>query len=102
MTESDELPAEPAEPEIRESQIPRARHLIAIGGGRAGAGKTLLSVNLAVYLAQLGRNVVLCDADPFGSNLHTMLCLSRPPLVIERAAKKAAPVATSVPGLTIL
>ncbi len=91
-----------AEPDPRESSPPRARHLIAVGGGRAGAGKTLLSVNLAVYLAQLGRNVVLCDADPYGSNLHTMLGLSRPPLVLERAAKRAAPVPTSVPGLTIL
>ncbi|MFP6684783.1 MAG: P-loop NTPase, partial [Polyangiaceae bacterium] len=49
--------------------IARQRHVVAVGGGRSGVGKTLLSVNLAVYLAQLGRAVVLCDADPYGSSL---------------------------------
>lgn len=83
--------------------IGRARHVVAIGGGRAGVGKTLLSVNLAVYLAQLGRHVVLCDADPFGSSLHTMLGLQKPPLVLDKAEPGAgALVRTSVPGLSIL
>ncbi len=56
----------------------RARRVIAVGGGRGGVGKTLLSVNLAVYFAQLGRDVVLCDADPFGSSMHTVLGLVAP------------------------
>src|SRR5687767_7143870 len=100
-----------ADPEVDDATSPepppsswpggRSRRIIAVGGGRGGSGKALLAVNLGVYLAQLGRNVVLCDADPFGSSLHTMLGLSRPPLVIERAAKRATPVPTSVPGLTI-
>ena len=43
-----------------------ARHLIAISGGRGGVGKSMLVANLGVYLAQLGRNVVVVDADPRG------------------------------------
>ena len=62
----------------------RARRIIVVGGGRGGVGKTLLAVNLGVYFAQLGRDVVVCDADPFGSNLHAVLGLDSPPLALDR------------------
>ena len=82
----------------------RPRRVIAVGGGRGGVGKTLLSVNLAVYFAQLGREVVLCDADPFGSSMHTVLGLVAPPVVHPDAADEGQvePVATSVPGLRLM
>lgn len=82
----------------------RARRLIAVGGGRGGVGKTLLTVNLGVYLAQLGRSVAISDADPFGSGLHNMLGCEGPPLARPREIKegRARPVSTSVPGLMLL
>ncbi|MBK8255384.1 MAG: helix-turn-helix domain-containing protein [Polyangiaceae bacterium] len=82
----------------------RVRRVIAVGGGRGGVGKTLLSVNLAVYFAQLGREVVLCDADPFGSSMFTVLGLVAPPVVSPDAAEEGAvePVTTSVPGLRLM
>jgi flagellar biosynthesis protein FlhG len=82
----------------------RPRRIIAVGGGRGGVGKTLLTVNLGVYFAQLGREVVVVDADPTGSSLHTVLGLERAPLVIdlEREERSLTPVSTSVPGLTVL
>jgi flagellar biosynthesis protein FlhG len=109
MTDLDEflepLPYE-GEADVVGSELlggPRSRHVIAVGGGRPGVGKTLLSVNLAVYLAQLGRHVVLCDADPFGSSLHTMLGVQDPPLVPDKSARGAATlVPSSVPGLSLL
>jgi flagellar biosynthesis protein FlhG len=78
--------------------------VIAVGGGRGGVGKTLLTVNLGVYFAQLGREVVVCDTDPFGSNLHGVLGLETPPLVTSEALEegKAKPVGTIVPGLRLL
>jgi Mrp family chromosome partitioning ATPase len=42
------------------------KHVIAIGGGRGGVGKSVVAVNLAVDLAQLGRKVLLIDTDPAG------------------------------------
>jgi len=82
----------------------RARRIIAVGGGRGGVGKTLLSVNLGVYFAQLGREVVVSDADPFGSNLHAVLGLDSPPLVSATAVEEGTVelVNTTVPGLRIL
>ncbi|HMA96963.1 MAG TPA: helix-turn-helix domain-containing protein [Polyangiaceae bacterium] len=57
-----------------EMPAPRTvRHVIAVGGGRGGVGKSTIAINVAVYLAQLGRTVVLVDADPTGAELHTML-----------------------------
>ncbi len=85
------------------SRLPRGRRVIAVGGGRGGVGKSTLTLNLGVYFAQLGRSVVVCDADPAGSNLHAMLGLPSAPFVTydaddERIAK---PVPTPVPGLSL-
>jgi flagellar biosynthesis protein FlhG len=80
---------------------------IAVGGGRGGVGKSLVSVNLAVYLAQLGKAVVLVDADAGGSNLHSQFGLraaSSEADVDEHGADalRRALVATIVPGLSLL
>jgi flagellar biosynthesis protein FlhG len=82
----------------------RGRRVIVVGGGRGGVGKTLLTVNLGVYFAQLGRDVVVSDADPFGSNLHAVLGLESPPLVSNTAMEEgtAELINTTVPGLRIL
>ncbi len=84
-----------------------ANRIIAVGGGRGGVGKSLVSVNLAVYLAQLGKSVVLIDIDHGGSNLHAHFGLQAArsePDVNEGgvAAIRAALVTTSVPGLVLL
>lgn len=80
------------------------RYVIAVGGGRGGAGKSLLTVNLSVYLAQLGRSVVVIDADTAGANLHTTLGLAAPPSPPRDRRAQARPetVETSVPGLRLL
>jgi flagellar biosynthesis protein FlhG len=84
-----------------------ASRVIAVGGGRGGVGKSLVSVNLAVYLAQLGKSVVLIDRDPGGSNLHAHFGLhaarGEPDLSDGGAAAiRAALVPTSIPGLVLL
>jgi len=80
---------------------------IAVGGGRGGVGKSLIAVNLAVYFAQLGKSVVLVDADGAGSNLHAhfgMRAARAEPDVDEGGldAIRRALVPTSVPGLSLL
>lgn len=97
-------PARSARPEPDKQRFARGRHVIAVGGGRGGVGKSLLSVNLGVYFAQLGRSVVLCDADPSGSNLHSMLGLPDPPLTTREEEDEGAaqPIATPVPGLRLM
>lgn len=56
----------------------RARRILAVGGGKGGIGKSLVSANLGIALAQRGANVVLVDADLGGANLHTCLGVPTP------------------------
>jgi flagellar biosynthesis protein FlhG len=90
----------------REGAARGARRLIAVGGGRGGVGKSLVAVNLAVYFAQLGKRVVLVDADASGANLHTHFGLRAAtrevPIDEDPEALTAALAKTSVPGLELL
>ncbi|NNM01384.1 MAG: MinD/ParA family protein [Gammaproteobacteria bacterium] len=49
--------------------------VIAITSGKGGVGKTTLSINLAVALAEIGKRVVLLDADLGLANVDVMLGL---------------------------
>ena len=61
--------------------IPGVEHLIAVGSGKGGVGKTTVSVNLAVALAGLGHKVGLLDADVYGPNVPLMMGIQEMPEV---------------------
>ncbi len=67
--------------ELPKLPIPGVRHLIAVGSGKGGVGKTTVAVNLAVALAALGRRTGLMDADVYGPNVPLMLGINRMPSV---------------------
>jgi flagellar biosynthesis protein FlhG len=79
---SDETPHESAVPETIALPLPpqpgRPR-IVAFGAGRGGTGRSLLAANVAVYLAQAAKKVIVIDADPAGGPLHQLLGASRPP-----------------------
>ncbi len=52
--------------------------IVAIGGGKGGVGKSLVTANLAVRLAATGMRVVAVDLDIGGANLHTYFGISHP------------------------
>ncbi len=60
--------------------IPGVKHLVAIGSGKGGVGKTTVAVNLAIALAGLGHKVGLMDADVYGPNVPLMMGINRTPL----------------------
>ncbi len=63
----------PPQPEQPKQPIPGVRHLIAVGSGKGGVGKTTVAVNLAISFAKLGRKVGLLDADVYGPNVPLMM-----------------------------
>lgn len=50
--------------------------VIAVAGGKGGVGKSNITVNLAIALAELGRRVVVLDADLGLSNIDILLGLN--------------------------
>src|SRR5574344_2745715 len=48
------------------------KHLIAIGSGKGGVGKSTVAANLALSLAKEGYKVGLADADVYGPSIPTL------------------------------
>jgi len=57
----------PARPHSRRGRV------VCVASGKGGTGKTVVSTNLAVYLARKGHRVVLFDADLGLANAHLVL-----------------------------
>ena len=63
--------------------IPGVQHLIAVGSGKGGVGKTTVAVNLAVALAGLGYKAGLLDADVYGPNVPLMMGIQDTPHAVD-------------------
>ena len=57
--------------------------VLAISSGKGGVGKSSVTTNLAVALAQRGHKVAAIDADVWGFSMPRMLGIDRPPTVID-------------------
>ncbi len=91
-SENDPDPAQFAHQAIDTSAAPKAhssgstegtnavtpRMVIAVASGKGGVGKSLLSASLGIYLAQIGKRVIVVDANLGSGNLHTLLGINDP------------------------
>lgn len=59
--------------------LPGVKHIIAVGAGKGGVGKSTIAVNLAVGLARSGAKAGLMDGDIYGPSLPTLLGLGHAP-----------------------
>jgi len=64
--------------------LPGVKHIIAVGAGKGGVGKSTISVNLAVGLARAGHAVGLLDGDIYGPSLPTLLGLDAMDTVVHQ------------------
>ncbi len=82
--------------------------VVAIGGGKGGIGKSLVAANVGIFLATLGKRVILVDGS-FGSpNLHIFAGVPRPSRSLSEALVPGGPpladlaVSTHVPGVKLI
>ena len=63
------------QPQPAGNPLDSIKHIIAVGAGKGGVGKSSIAVALAVGLARRGHAVGLLDGDIYGPSLPTMLGL---------------------------
>ncbi len=84
------------------------REIWAVGGGKGGIGKSLITSNLGISLARAGRRVVLVDADLGGANLHTCLGIPEPKVTLTDFVSRRVRgiedilIRTGVPNLSLI
>ncbi len=85
-----EIQTESLIPEKKESVqvLPGVKNIVAVASGKGGVGKSTITVNLAVALAQKKLRIGLIDADIFGPSIPKMLhCEQEKPTVREENGK---------------
>lgn len=80
--------------------------VIAVGGGKGGVGRSLVASGLAVFIAQLGKKVLLVDGHPFAPTLASTFGVGRtdghsPPWVVTSTSEPRG-AETVVPNLRVL
>ena len=86
----------------------REPQVVAVGGGKGGVGKSLIAANLGIFLATLGKKVVVVDCSLGAPNLHLFCGVPRPTRTLAEAlVPGGAPLAdlavsTPVPGMRLI
>ena len=62
-----------------QAMLPGVKNVIPVGSGKGGVGKSTVSANLAVALAETGAQVGLMDADVYGPSIPTILGITERP-----------------------
>ncbi len=76
------LTASVRKPPAGREPIPGVKHILAVGSGKGGVGKSTVTVNLAVALAEAGASVGLLDSDIYGPSIPIMMGVHHQPEVV--------------------
>lgn len=82
-------------------------HIWAVGGGKGGTGKSLVSNGLGTRLAERGQKVVLVDTDYGGPNQHTYCGIRKPQTSLVQFFEERIPLEelaqrTQIAGLRLI
>ncbi|OGH56141.1 MAG: chromosome partitioning protein [Candidatus Lindowbacteria bacterium RIFCSPLOWO2_02_FULL_62_12] len=73
----------PSQSEIKNQLIPGVRNVVPVASGKGGVGKSTVSANLAVALAQMGARVGLMDADIYGPSIPMIMGVTEGPEIVD-------------------
>ena len=76
----------------------RNTRVVAVTSGKGGVGKTTFSVNLSVAFAQLGKRVLLFDADLGMANVHIFAGVNPPATLLDVIDRRATFDQVITPG----
>ena len=84
----------PVQEPIKGQPVPGIDSIIAISSGKGGVGKSTVTANLAVSLAQMGCKVGILDADIYGPSIPMMFDMegARPLSIQVDGASKMEPI----------
>ena len=72
--------------------------VVAIAGGKGGVGKSLVAANVGIFLATLGKRVILVDAAFGAPNLHIFAGVPRPGRSLSEALAANGPPLADLAG----
>ena len=82
--------------------------VVAVAGGKGGVGKSLVAANVGIFLATIGKRVVIVDAALGTPNLHVFAGVQRPSRTLSECLVPGGPrldeltIATPVPALRLV
>lgn len=85
-----------APPRPSGSPLAGVKHVIAVGSGKGGVGKSTTAVNLALALSKLGAQVGLMDADIYGPSIPKLLGAQGGPQEDPQTGKISPPIAHGI------
>jgi flagellar biosynthesis protein FlhG len=89
------------------SEQTRSNRILAIRGSRGGMGASMIATNLGIFLAQIGKRVLLVDADLSDGTMHNRFRQLEPERFIPQVLTDEMPIekaatATDITGLYLL